>query len=725
MSNAKQTQRVTHASRGILLHILETLPGALFVIDDNATIVYANAHAQAMTGATPGEVVGTSLWRCAPQLVSPQLYQAVQQAKQTRNPTNVAYVSPATNSRLHVSLSPTDEGLALFFHDYPEPLHHQDALNRNERMYRDLLESFADDVTIVTPDGLILDINQHTLADVHRRREEVIGTPLTDLPVWSHDPAVQQQFRAAIAQASQGETVRFEASIHPRTGLSPDMVMTITSHCDARQQVEYLICASQDISERKRAENELRTLIDAIPQLVWVKRPDGFSEYHNQRWCDYTGMTPEQAQGDGWMQALHPDDRQRVQDAWQTSLHTGTLYERELRLRNGSTGAYRWFLARAVPFKNAQSQIVRWFGTVTDIDEQKRLEHALRQSQEQANTLMDSSIIGIDINEGEQIVDANDTFLRMTGYTREDLRAGNINLMQMTPPEYLARTLQAQQEFDTQQSVTPYEKEFVCKDGSRLPVVVGRVSLQSNPSQGIGFVLDNSARKELEQRKDDLINMASHELMTPLTAVKLQAQIVRRRLVKQRLHEAAADLLGLEAPVTQLEYLVGELLDISKIQTGGLEYRQEMVDLDALLREITDTMQYLNPSYTLVVRGAAQTTLIGDRKRLRQVFTNLIGNAIKYSPDAKTVEIDLSASPETVTISVRDYGLGIPRELRDKIFERFYRAAGPRQIAVPGLGMGLSIVAEIVKRHGGIITVDGTIGEGSTFTVTFPRTRDV
>jgi signal transduction histidine kinase len=102
----------------------------------------------------------------------------------------------------------------------------------------------------------------------------------------------------------------------------------------------------------------------------------------------------------------------------------------------------------------------------------------------------------------------------------------------------------------------------------------------------------------------------------------------------------------------------------------------------------------------------------------------LISNAIKYSPDAQTVEIDLDASEETVTICVHDHGLGIPREQRDKIFERFYRAAGPKQRAIPGLGMGLYIVAEIVKRHGGTITLDSEVGRGSTFTVTLPRKRD-
>ena len=135
-------------------------------------------------------------------------------------------------------------------------------------------------------------------------------------------------------------------------------------------------------------------------------------------------------------------------------------------------------------------------------------------------------------------------------------------------------------------------------------------------------------------------------------------------------------------------------------------------------------MQQSHPSHRILVQGAVRASLLGDRDRLGQVITNLLENAIKYSPDAQTVEIDLNASPETVTIRVRDHGLGIPREQRDKIFERFYRAAGPKQSVIGGLGMGLYIVAEIVKRYGGTITVDSEVGKGSTFTVTLPFTRD-
>src|SRR2546429_4747323 len=204
MSNTKQTSRVTSASSETLIRMLETLPDALFVVDDADTIVYANARAQAMIGATREEVCGTSLWRCAPHLISMSLYQAVQKTKQTREPTEVESVSPVTNTWLHVSLSPTDEGLALFCHENREPPHLQDALSRNEQRYRDLLESVADEVTIVTPDGLVLDINERPLADAHLRREEGVGTPLSDLPAWSSDPAGPQPLRTAISRASPG-----------------------------------------------------------------------------------------------------------------------------------------------------------------------------------------------------------------------------------------------------------------------------------------------------------------------------------------------------------------------------------------------------------------------------------------------------------------------------------------------------------------------------------------
>src|SRR5579875_3811516 len=250
-------------------------------------------------------------------------------------------------------------------------------------IYRDLLESFADGAAVLTPDGLIVDMDQHSLDSAQIQREKVTGKPLTDFPSWSYDPAVQQQLHKAIEQAaSKGDIVRFEARLRSKPGIYLDMVMTITPHCDANNQVMYLLCTGRDITERKRAEKELRTLVESIPHFVWIMRPDGSAEYANQPWCDYTNLTAEQLQGNGWVQIFHPDDRHHVLETWQTSVRTGTPYEVIHRIRNGKTGEYRWFLARGKPFRNRWGTIQYWLGTCTDIDEQKRAEQRLKESEE-------------------------------------------------------------------------------------------------------------------------------------------------------------------------------------------------------------------------------------------------------------------------------------------------------------------------------------------------------
>jgi PAS domain S-box-containing protein len=724
MPNTPQTRRPTSASSETLLTILETLPDALFVIDDAARIIYANVSAQVMTCASPVTLVGNSFWRSAPHQVSTALYQAMRQTQQGREPTDMEYVAPVTRAWLHVHLSPTGKGLLMQFHQRRTAAPHQQMVAQGERLEIDDLDSLRGEIAMLTPEGIVLEINEVPLANAQLRREEVIGRPLAETRWWSCSPTSQEQLRAAIARANQGETVRFETVVQPREGMDRYLDAAITPRMDADHHITYLIMAGNDITARRRAEAEIHVLIDTIPQLVWTARPDGSNDSVNQRYRDYTGQSSEEIQGEGWLQSLHPEDRPRVLAEWQRAVQTGEEYETEERIHQHITGEYRWFLARGMPMRDETGQIIKWFGTRTDIEDQKQIEEALRQSQKHVNVLINSSIIGIVIVEGELIVDANDTFLRMVGYTREDLRAGRVNWMRMTPPEYHARSLQAHQELDAQQLMTPYEKEFVCIDGSRLPVLVGGTVLPYYPCQTIGFVLDNSARKELEQRKDDFISMASHELRNPLTTLKLQLSILHRQLDEQGIQASALVLAGMETQINRVTRIVDELLDVSKMQAGRLEYVQEPVDLDALLQEVVETMQHTHPSHTIVVRGSVQTTLLADRDRLGQVFTNLLSNAIKYSPDAQTIEMDLEASRERVTVRVQDHGFGIPREQRDKIFERFYRAEAPRQRGIRGLGMGLYIVSEIVKSHGGTITVDSEVGKGSAFTITFPTRKE-
>ena len=223
--------------------------------------------------------------------------------------------------------------------------------------------------------------------------------------------------------------------------------------------------------------------------------------------------------------------------------------------------------------------------------------------------------------------------------------------------------------------------------------------------------------------RDDFLSVASHEFRTPLTVLKLQTQHLKKRLAREGLYDCVAILAQMEAQIQKLERLNGVLLNVSNMQTGKLEYVQESVDLNKVLHEIADVMHRMHPTHAIVVRGAATTSLVGDPGRLDQVFSNLLSNAIKYSPLADMVEVDICSSADAITIRVHDHGIGIAQDQREKIFERFYRAVDPSRQAFPGLGIGLYLVAEIIKHHGGTITVESALGKGSTFHVVLPLTR--
>jgi signal transduction histidine kinase len=237
------------------------------------------------------------------------------------------------------------------------------------------------------------------------------------------------------------------------------------------------------------------------------------------------------------------------------------------------------------------------------------------------------------------------------------------------------------------------------------------------------MVLDTFIGTEPEPPRDDLLSVASHELRTPLTVLKLQTQHLHKRLARQGLHEYVAILGQMEAQIQKLERLNEDLLNVSNLQTGRLTYVEEGVDLNQVLQEVANVMHQIYPAHTIVVRGAATACLLGDKDRLDQVFINLLSNAIKYSPFADTVVVEIRSCTEAITISVRDHGIGIPHDQCEHIFERFYRVVDPGTKAFSGLGIGLYLVAEIIKHHGGMITVESAMGKGSTFHVVLPLTR--
>jgi signal transduction histidine kinase len=236
----------------------------------------------------------------------------------------------------------------------------------------------------------------------------------------------------------------------------------------------------------------------------------------------------------------------------------------------------------------------------------------------------------------------------------------------------------------------------------------------------IALVLDISDQKELERRKDEFISMASHELKTPVTSLKGFTNLFQRRLAKQADEKTLHYLARMDAQLNKLTKLITDLLDVSKILTGKVIYREEPFDLDTLIKETIENLQAATPGHRLRLNGTAEAQIYGDRDRIGQVLINLITNAIKYSPHADTVVIHVARDSQNAQVSVQDFGIGISKEHQQKIFERFYQVTDPEEKTYPGLGIGLYLSYEIIRRHEGTMWVESNKGEGSTFHFSLP-----
>lgn len=217
--------------------------------------------------------------------------------------------------------------------------------------------------------------------------------------------------------------------------------------------------------------------------------------------------------------------------------------------------------------------------------------------------------------------------------------------------------------------------------------------------------------------RDEFISIASHELKTPLTSLKVYAEVLLKQFMKQD-PKTANYLQKMDDQIANMTNLIKDLLDVSRIQLGKLTFHFERIQMKDLVKDIITNYQ---PTIThkISLEGTISQLIIADRERIGQVILNLLTNAVKYSPDANNVIVKLSQNQDAVTVNVQDFGIGIDKKNAQKIFERFYQVGNKKRTNL-GLGMGLYISKEIIERHGGTIAVSSTKGKGSTFMVTLP-----
>ena len=272
------------------------------------------------------------------------------------------------------------------------------ALSKSKQILRKVLDSLIIYVGILTPDGVLIDVNHTALAAANLKPEDALNKPFVETYWWSFDPKIQAQLDEAIKRAAAGEVVRYDTIARMADNKFIHNDFSITPIFDSEGKVEYLIPHGMDISDRKQTEaslqqreQELKLITEVIPQQIWTALPNGETDYFNRRWQEYTGFNLEQGRKRGWRNMIHPDDLKEVSEQWNQSIESGDNYNIEARLRRAD-GKYHWFLVKARPLRNDVGEIIKWYGTNTNINRIKELEQKLLQQTEDltnANRLKD------------------------------------------------------------------------------------------------------------------------------------------------------------------------------------------------------------------------------------------------------------------------------------------------------------------------------------------------
>jgi PAS domain S-box-containing protein len=469
------------------------------------------------------------------------------------------------------------------------------------------------------------------------------------------------------------------------------------------------LIAQTKVQERLRM---LAAIVESSDDAILSKDLDGIITSWNPAAERIYGYTAEEIVGQPVTWLFPPDHHDEFQQIM-TRIRQGERVDHYETRRRHKDGTFLTMSITVSPIKDEMNVITGASTIARDITKQKQLEA-------KSQRLFASNLIGIIVADGTgTVLEVNDGFLDLVGYTRAEWQTAMLQhtaLIASAVPFLKPSLLKAVQATG---SSDPQEMVVERKNGELIPVLVAMARIEETETY-IGFVLDISERKALEQRKDEFISMASHELKTPVTSLKGFLHLLQRRLAPQDDVKARHYLARMDAQIDKLTTLVNDLLDISKMQTGHLVYREEYFEMDGLVQEIIENVQETTQTHHLWLEGQPQAQVYGDRDRLGQVLINLLTNAIKYSPQADTVRVRLAIEENRILVSVQDFGPGIAKEHLSKIFERYYQVIDPKKKTSAGLGIGLYISSEIVKRQHGRIWVESQTGAGSIFHMSLP-----
>lgn len=511
-----------------------------------------------------------------------------------------------------------------------------------------------------------------------------------------------------------------------------DVTKEIRIDYDRRQAEEK---NSQLLREVELQRERLRNLISSVPGVVW--EAEGEPGEKNFR-LKFVSEFIEKMVGYGAKEFLSvAKNKNKVIDYYEEKKVIENFKKSlEKRKRSGvvqfplskKDGKDIWTETHFSIIQNKSEKIGGITGVTLDITRRKQAEDRLRlhqqelaKSEERYRTIVELApdvIYSIDTK--GRFKELNSAFEKVTGWKREDW-IGTPAVKLVHPDD---RNLAKEKINDGTQGVEsePYELRLSTASGkyifaefrSKPQIINGKISGK------FGVFRDITERKHEERQRSYMLGIASHEFKTPLASIKIFTQILQKQLKDAGNEKNLHYLAKIDQQINKLTKMVSDLLDIERIKAGRLEVLSEIFDFDEMVKDTISDLQPAFGTHTITLQGKTDRYIMGDKGRISRVLINLLSNAVKYSPGKNKVIVSVSSNLKTVTVGVQDFGIGIPPEEKDKIFEPFSRKTSTDNKKIPTTGLGLYISAELVRVHGGKIWAESTQSKGSTFYITLP-----
>jgi PAS domain S-box-containing protein len=496
----------------------------------------------------------------------------------------------------------------------------------------------------------------------------------------------------------------------------------------------------------RQSEERLRVLASATADVVWTTDATGRLTADLPSWRDLTGQTPEELLGWGWLDAVHPDDRVRIAQAWEDAVREQGTYDTEYRLRMRD-GAYRTFMARGVPVFEPGGEIREWVGLCMDVEDRRRAEDRQRFLSDAGAVLAASleaermparlaelavpllaDAFSLELHpheDGERMVATapdRDALPALPAALEERLAGGET--VALGPGElpgvrsYLAAPLIARGEMlgSVRIATGPSGRTLGRADAEALGELARRVALAVDNARLYTAALDAS------ETKSEFLATMSHELRTPMNAILGYADLLDAEVAGPLTDAQREQLNRIGASARHLLQLIDEILTFSRIEAGREQVSVERFDLADLARDTAEMVEPMARGKELrfpVDTSADPLWVVSDPGKVRQILLNLLSNAVKFT-EAGEVRLAVRAEGDEAVLRIADTGIGIAPEQQGRIFDAFWQVEQSSIRRAGGTGLGLSVTRHLVDMLGGTVEVASTVGVGSTFTVRIP-----